>query len=145
MRALLSEFQLGQRWRPSILLLVQSAINSLPHPCLVNHCFLTAFTGLEPERPLPAITVKDGGTVTFESLQTTREKQASKVEELRTRLCGMHKEIFEKSSRKRVLAVASHNRETGVRPINFTERDLFLRGLLQREHGRKPCLRWKGP
>ena len=47
--------------------------------------------------------------------------------------------IFERQA-----AIDAHNRKTNVKAINFDVGDFVLRGLLQRETGRKPSLRWKG-
>jgi len=57
----------------------------------------------------------------------------------------MHKEVAGLSEKKRQSSVDAYNRKVGVRPVNFSEGDFVLRGVLQRERGRKPSLRWKGP
>ena len=41
--------------------------------------------------------------------------------------------------------MAAHNRKTNVRPINFSEGDYVLRGIVQGKSGKKPSLKWHGP
>ncbi len=144
-RALLSEFQLPHRCWPSVLPLVQSALNNSKIPRLGNRCPLTAFTGLPQDSPLACIKRKEGHVVQVQNFDEVQTRQAIAVERLQRAFESMHKDVAERSSKKRQAAVDSHNRKTGVRPIHFTEGDFVLRGLLQRERGRKPALRWKGP
>lgn len=68
MQALLSEFQLAQRCWPSLLPLVQSALNNSSLPGLGNRCPLTASTELKQNNPLTAIKRREGGIVTVQSL-----------------------------------------------------------------------------
>lgn len=67
------------------------------------------------------------------------------MDQLQGALVDMHRDFVVRLNMKRRAAVKSHNRGTGVRPVNFTERDYVLRGLLLREKEQKPGLRWKGP
>lgn len=67
------------------------------------------------------------------------------IERVQTALDNIHKDVAERSNKKGKKAIAAHNRRTNVRPINFDVGDFVLRGVLQRERGMKPSLRWKGP
>jgi len=64
---------------------------------------------------------------------------------MQTAMDQMHKEVAALSEKKRQSSIDSYNRKVGVRSVNFSEGDFVLRGVLQRERGRKPSLRWKGP
>lgn len=67
-----------------------------------------------------------------------------RAEGLVTSLREMHQDVKLKTSKRRKAAVASHNRKTGIRLVNFTTGDFELRGLLQLERVRKAALQWKG-
>lgn len=78
-------------------------------------------------------------------LQLIRAKQLVNAGLIHKALEGIHIDVAESSTQKRKQSVASHNRKTGVKAINFYISDFVLRGLLQRERGRKPSLRCNGP
>ena len=144
-RALLSEFQLNQRCWPSVLPMAQSALNNSVLERLGNRTPQSVFTSLPASTPLAAITRLDGDVTKVYKLADIRAKQLLNAQRLHGALDAMHKDVAERSNRKRQAAVASHNRKTGVRPINFDVGDFVLKGLLQRERGRKPSLHWNGP
>ena len=56
----------------------------------------------------------------------------------------MHKEVLEKTSKKREAAIRSHNRKTNVKEVNFTVGDYVLKGILRRQKGSKLALKWNG-
>ena len=144
-RALLSEFQLHQSCWPSIMPIVQSALNNTILERLGNRCPLTAFTGLPQDTPLKSITHRIDDVVQVLSCKDLRETQKQNISSLLSALDQMHKEVSIRSSKKRQAAVESHNRKTNIRPINFSEGDYVLRGIVQRESSRKPSLKWHGP
>lgn len=72
-------------------------------------------------------------------------KQIYEADRLVKDIQEMNKDVKCKASKRREAAVVAHNGKTDVRAINFTAGDYILRGLLQRERGRKPALRWKQP
>lgn len=143
--ALLSEFQLNQRSWPSVLPIVQSVLNNSLLTRLGGRCARTAFMGFPQETPLLCIKSTTRGIATVASLDELKARQICEAESLVRSLREMHQDVKLKASKRREAAVASHNRKTGVRPVNFTTGDFVLRGLLQRERGRKPALRWKEP
>lgn len=140
-RELLSEFQMDQKCLPSVLPLVQSTLNSAPLKRLVNSCSLTAFTGLQQGTPLHYIKRKDGSTVTIQKIKEVRSKQRLETKSMLRSLQNMHNEILKKPSEERNKAIEEHNRKTRVQPAYFTTGEYVLRGILQRETGRKPSLR----
>lgn len=144
-RALLSEFQLPHNAWPSILPVVQSALNNTILKRLANRCPLTAFTGLPQDTPLSSIIRKSNEIVKVHSVDIVKATRIANLKTLHSSLESMHKEVAEAASRKRESAVSSHFRKTNVQTVNFIEGDYVLRGLLPREKTRKPSLKWIGP
>jgi len=144
-RAILSEYQLPHSAWPQVIPLVQSALNNTILARLGNRCPLTAFTGLPQDNPLSTIKTRVGGKLVTRNIEDIRTSQRNKLESLVSALDDMHKQVSEASAKKRQSAVNAHNRKTHVRPINFTEGDYVLRGILQSKTGRKPSLKWNGP
>jgi len=144
-RALLSEFQLPQRCWPNVLPMVQSALNNAKVQRLGNRCPQTVFTSRSQDSPLTSITRTHGGTTKVHSMEEVRALQNIDTDRVQASLDNMHRDVAEKSEKKRKSATDSYNRKVGVRAVNFAEGDFVLRGVLQRERGRKPSLRWKGP
>ena len=68
-----------------------------------------------------------------------------KSEDLTKALDDMHKAVVVRAANAGKRSIATHNRKTNVRPVNFAEGDFVLRGIYEREKGHKPSLRWKGP
>lgn len=144
-RAILSEFQIPSHNWPSVLPLVQSALNNTILHRLGNRCPLTVFTGLPQDTPLRSIIYKGEDISEVRCLEEVRAKQILQLDNVAKALDGMHKEAKELSTKKREAAVKSHNRKTSVCSINFAEGDYVLRGVLQRDRGSKPSLKWHGP
>lgn len=144
-RALLSEFQLSPRSWPSVIPLVQAALNNSPLPRLGNRCPLTVMTGLRQDSPLLSIKQKEVKESLVQSIEEVRLKQVINLPNIRDALDCIHKDVKDRSDKKRKTAIDAHNRRTGVRPINFGEGDFVLKGRLNRHQGRKPCLKWTGP
>lgn len=137
-RAILSEFQLPHTAWPSIMPVVQSALNNTTLDRLGNRCPLTVFTGHAQDTPF-------GGEVQVRSVEDIDKTQQEQLSHLLASLESMHKEVAQKSSKKRQQAVQSHNRKTKVKPVNFVEGDFVLRAIMQRERSKKPSLKWLGP
>ena len=144
-RALLSEYQLPHSAWPQVLPVVQSVLNNSVLARLGKRCPLTAFTGLPQDTPLTSIKSKLGKQISIRSIAEIRSIQNEHVERLQAALENVHKEVLSESNKKRKSAVESHNRKTNIKPINFTEGDYVLRGLVQRETKRKPSIKWHGP
>ncbi len=144
-RAILSEYQLHNSSWPSIMPVVQAALNNSLSERLGNRCPLTVFTGHPQDTPLTAITQKVGDRTEVHSLGKIRHAQRESIHALLSSLDDMHKDVADKSSRKRKSAVESLNRKTNVRSINFTEGDFVLRGIKSNEQTKKPALKWLGP
>eukprot|EP00171_Calliarthron_tuberculosum_P012252 IDg12252t1 len=144
-RALLSEFQLPSRSWPTVLPVVQSALNSALLPRLGNQCPLTAFTGLQQESPLRTIAFNRNDIVKLKSISEARAAQALEVSRTIQAMESMHKHVSLLSNKKRQSAVNSHNNKTSVKAINFSTGDFVLRGALDRQRGSKPGLKWHGP
>lgn len=144
LRALLSEFQLPSSSWPSMVPIIQSALNNAPSRRLGGRCALTAFTGFPQSTAFISIGNLQRSPEVL-SIDKVKATQVLALERLLNALDGMHKEIKSASEKARETAIRSHNAKTGVKPINFDKGDYVLRGLLTRERGRKPSLRWTGP
>eukprot|EP00737_Agarophyton_chilense_P000533 gb/GEZJ01000595.1/.p1 GENE.gb/GEZJ01000595.1/~~gb/GEZJ01000595.1/.p1 ORF type:complete len:370 (-),score=37.03 gb/GEZJ01000595.1/:420-1529(-) len=143
-RAVLSEFQLSRSAWPSVLPLVQSALNNSSTRRLNRRCTLTVFTGLPKDTPLLAI-VRDGTVKSVKSVDEAKKKALLDAEQVQKAMLKLHRECAERSAKQRKSAVDSNNRRTGIRPINFSEGDFVLRGLLQNHTRSKLKLKWHGP
>ena len=144
-RAMLSEYQLPFTSWPSIIPVVQSALNISILERLGNRCPLTVFTGLPQDNPLFSNTRKVGETLEVHSLEEIRLTQRQNIRATITAPENMHKDVATRTDKRRKAAVESHNRKTNVRPINFEEGDFVLRGLIQHKRTRKLSLKWVGP
>lgn len=144
-RALLSEFQLSQKSWPSVIPIVQSSLNNSVLSRLGNRCPLTVFTQLPSDSPVTTIKHTTEDVTKVYSIDAVRASQLSNVEVMHRTLEEMHKDVTNRSTKKREEAVKRHNKNTGVKPVNFSEGDYVLKGLLRRQRGRKPSLRWNGP
>ena len=144
-RAILSEYQLPNKCWPSIMPVVQSALNNSILERLANRCPLTAFTGLPQDSPLVSFTRKVGEKIQVHSIDDIRSTQQKNIQAMLRALEKMHREVSVQADKRRKAAVNSHNRKTGVRAVNFTEGDYVLRGVMQYERTRKPSLKWVGP
>ena len=144
-RALLSEFQLPQSAWPQVLPVVQSILNNTILQRLGKLCPLTAFTGLPQDTPVASIKSRIGKKISMRSIEDIRSIQNEHVRKLQAALEDLHKQVEAESNKKRRSAIESHNRKTNIKPINFTEGDYVLRGLVQRKSGRKLSIKWSGP
>ena len=144
-RALLSEFQLPQSAWPQFLPVIQSILNNTILRRLGKLCPLTAFTGLPQDTPLASINSRLGKKTSMRSIEGIRSIQNEYVQKLQTALEGLHKKVEAESNKKRKSAIESHNMKTNIKPINFTEGDYVLRGVVQRKSGRKLSIKWSGP
>ncbi len=144
-RALLSEFQLPRSAWTQVLPIVQSVLNNTILTRLANRCPLTAFTGLPQDNPLNSVKCQLGKKLVFRTVDSIQSAQREYIEALQNSLEGIHKDIAQMTNKKRKSAIESHNRKTHIRPINFTDGDYVLRGVVQGKSGRKPSLKWHGP
>lgn len=125
--------------------LVESAVNNILLDRLGERCPLTVFTGLPRDSPLVPVKRKVGDFVKIHSIEKIRLAQTFVVDKVASAMEDMRKDVQQRSSKKRQKAVESHKRKTNIRPIIFMTRDFVLRGVLARERGKKPSLRWRGP
>ena len=144
-RALLSEMQLPLKSWPDVVPMVQSALNNSMLPRLGNRCPQTVFMGLPHSSPISTVLRRDNGVLQIRSLDEIRVRQRMKIPAIQHSLDQMHKEVAALNNKKRKDAVDAYNQKVGVRPVNFTEGDFVLRGIMERERAKKPALRWKGP
>lgn len=143
-RALLSEFQLPSKSWPAVLPLVQAAINNVPSKRPKGRCPITVFTGLPQSTSL--LSIKETGShPSIMTIESIKARQLVKIEQLHRAIDEMHKEVADASKKARESSVRSHNRKTGIQPVNFGVGDYVLKGLLRRELGPKTSLRWVGP
>lgn len=144
-RSLLSEFHLPLSASPSVLFLVQSALNSAPTKRLNSESPLTVFSGIPADSPVLAIVRKEDGAQTVKDIALERSNALIDLDKVRASLDDMHRTCAESSSKCRKSAVESHNRRTGVQEINFDIGYIVLKALLQRQVGPKISLRWRAP
>ena len=144
-RALLSENQLPHKCWSSVKPVVHSALNNSLLEHLGNRCSLTVFTAHSQDTRLSSITRKVGKKREVHSIGDIRRTQQQHIQATLNALEEMHKDVAVRSDKKRRSTVDSHNRKTNIRPINFTEGDFVLRGILRNEQSRKPSLKWLGP
>lgn len=143
-RALLSEFQLSYSLWPSVLPIVQSELNKLRVRRLDNRCPLEVFKPLPHNSPLTSIVTQQDETTKVLGIDKIDALRKINIDSIHGAMDNIHKKVAEKASKKRWKAVEAYNRKLGVPPANFDEGDFGLRGVLQRERGRKTSLRWKG-
>ena len=105
---------------------------------------MKAFTGLDGRGPLDSIATKQGDITEEKRITEAQLSQALQLDIMLKALESMHKDVREKTSKKREAAIRSHNRKNSVRQVNFTTGDFILKGILQRQKGIKLALRWNG-
>lgn len=131
-RALLSEFQLPPRSWPTLVLLVQIALNNTPLPRLGNRCAFTVFAGLPMTSWLRALMLKKDEVNCFLTIYDVRLWQELHLDKLTSSLDHMHREVSQTPEQRRKSAVSSHNRKMNEKAINFGEVDYDHRRVLQR-------------
>jgi hypothetical protein len=130
---------------PSLLPIVQSALNNTILSRLGNSSSTEVFLGLPTSTPITTVVVKKGKTAALLSMADIRARQILKIEQLHRAVDLMHKQVAGLTSKARETRVTSLNARTGVRPVNFDLGDYVLHGVLTREKGRKTEVCWKGP
>lgn len=140
-RALLFEFKLSAKRWPSVFPLVQYYLNNSILPRLGDRCPLTAFSGHPQDSPLSCILLESEETVIVQTIEDVRKAQAINISRVQDFIESMHRDVKERSDKKKKAAIESHNRKTNVRSVNFTLGDYVLRGALQRQRGSKPSLK----
>lgn len=98
--------------------------------------------GVSPLRYV--IRVADG-VAKAQDIKEVHLAQVAHLENASTELDERHKEVAACSTEKQKKSVASQNRRTGIRPINFAVRGFVLREVMDLERGKKPSLHSRGP
>jgi RNase H-like domain found in reverse transcriptase/Reverse transcriptase (RNA-dependent DNA polymerase)/Integrase zinc binding domain/Integrase core domain/Aspartyl protease len=145
LKAVRLEFKLPFKSWPSLLPMVQSALNNTILPRLGNRSSTEVFLGLPMSTPITTVVLNKEKTAVLLSMVDIRARQILKIEQLQSAVDLMHKQVAGLTSKARETRVTLHNARTGVRPINFDVGDYVLRGVLTREKGRKTDVCWKGP
>jgi hypothetical protein len=111
---------------PTLLPIVQSALNNTVLPHFGNRSSVEVFLGLPTSSPITtAVVTKENKSVIL-SLEQIRARQLLQVEKLQTTVDVIHREVAGLTSQARNTRVARHNSRTGVRPITFTVGDVCL-------------------
>ena len=131
-RSLNSEFQLPLRCWPSVLPVVQSALNNAPLKRLCDRCPLTALTGLPQETPLRTIKTSKYNHARISSISEVRSRQTLQVKKLQSSLEDMPRDIKCCMDATQRASVASHNQKTNIREVNFDKGDYDLRAATNR-------------
>eukprot|EP00737_Agarophyton_chilense_P004166 gb/GEZJ01005113.1/.p1 GENE.gb/GEZJ01005113.1/~~gb/GEZJ01005113.1/.p1 ORF type:complete len:487 (-),score=31.61 gb/GEZJ01005113.1/:1533-2993(-) len=105
-RATLSEFQLPLTAWPSVLPLIQSALNNSPTRRLNGNCPLTVFTGLQRDSPLSVI-VKNHHVENVKCMESERRKAVIEVKRLQRSLSKMHRDCAERARKQRKASVGN--------------------------------------
>jgi hypothetical protein len=143
--AVQSELKLPPAAWPSVIDLVQSALNQSASDRLASVAPLTAFTGLPADDILKAVLRKlPTQAVKVHTLQDARAQQVLQLELAKKALEMMHVSVQARRSKKQQDAIQRHNARTGVRPVNFHVGDYVLQAKLLR-HRRQTMDRWYGP
>ncbi|KAH9140433.1 hypothetical protein AeRB84_015334, partial [Aphanomyces euteiches] len=142
LKALCSEMRLKATEWPSLLPLVQSALNQQPADRLGGEAPVKAFTGLGATPPLTGIVRADEADP--KTIDWVKSEMAKYMADLAIALEEMHKEVKATADRKRAKARASRTKQRGVKLTKFALGDFVLvaRAL---KHPGKLTLRWKGP
>lgn len=106
--------------------LVQYSLKNSPMKRLGEICASKEFLGMEQETPLKAIKRKQDETVSIGKLREINVERLLEISKLQASLENMHRGILQKSTRIWDKAITSHNRKTGVRPVDSTTGDLVL-------------------
>jgi 5-hydroxyisourate hydrolase-like protein (transthyretin family) len=131
--AVQSELKLPPAAWPSVIDLVQSALNQSASDRLVGVAPLTAFTGLPADGILKAVLRKlPNQVVKVHTLQDARAQQVLQLESAKKALEMMHVSVQERRTKKQQDAIQRHNARTGVRPVNFHVGDYVLQAKLLR-------------
>lgn len=148
-RALTTELKLGPPDWPSVLGLVENALNEAPLPRLgsangVYRSPLKVMTGIDPRRSLLL-----GSTPTLDGVERYMVNRIDceriiKIEDLQSSLLEMHKKVQVSVSKNRARQIRKHNRETNLVAPNFTVGDFVLVRRAQ-DKGHKLNFRWLGP
>ncbi|ETW04755.1 hypothetical protein H310_03902 [Aphanomyces invadans] len=139
---LLSEWRLPATQWPMVLPLVQGALNHQPSNRLGGLAPVTAFGGFDATQPLSGTvlpTTKEVRDVDW--LDKSRIKQ---VQDLRTSLDEMHRDVLARSEKLCGQARARHAKKQGVKWTNFDVGDYVLVGSVVR-HPSKLAMTWRGP
>lgn len=118
---------------PFVLPIVQSILNNSLLLRMEDRCDLTVLTGLVQDFPLININRKSKKHFRISSITEVRARQVMKVEELTKALESFHMSVAFSASSTRKRSIVAHNRNTNLRPVNFSEGDLVLRGIYERE------------
>ncbi|KAH9109322.1 hypothetical protein AeMF1_015599 [Aphanomyces euteiches] len=142
LKVLCSEMRLKATEWPSLLPLVQSALNQQPADRLGGEAPVKAFTGLGATPPLTGIVRADEADP--KTIDWVKSEMAKHMADLAIALEEMHKEVKATADRKCAKARASRTKQRGVKLTKFALGDFVLvaRAL---KHPGKLTLRWKGP
>lgn len=143
LKALLSERRLTIRDWPTLLPVVQAALNGMPADRLGGKSPLTAFTALPGGSQLTSILhPRDPADATVGWV--AQEIQAH-LDHVRQSLDDMHAEMVSSSEKRRRAARERHSRRQGVKLQRFSEGDFVLAATATGRSGNKLALIWRGP
>jgi hypothetical protein len=146
MTAVQSELKLPSAAWPSVIGLVQSALNQSASDRLAGVTPLTAFTGLPADGFLKAVLRRVlNQVVKVHSLQDARAQQVLQLESAKKALEKRHVSVQERRTKKQKDAFHRHNARTGVRSVDFHVSDYVLQAKVPSHRGRKTMARWYGP
>ena len=144
MRAMLSEYQMSFKMRPSILPVIQALLKNTRQESLGIRAQITALMALPADSPLTAlkqnITRPDRGT----EIDHIRAKHVAQIESVSIALDGIHREITGLVSAARAKQTGAHNRRSRIRPCKCNVGDYILWGTSRNGGLPKLTLRWKG-
>lgn len=142
LRAMLSELKLHPSEWPSVVPLVQSALNQMPADRLGGIAPVTAFTAL-PATP-PIATILRPASTEVMNVDTVYQKQREHLLKVQASLQDMHRQVTDEAEKRRSQARKRREAKNGVTMVNFEIGDFVL---VAQVTGRvnKLAVHWRGP
>lgn len=142
-KALASERKLLVTDWPSLLPVVQAALNGMPADRLGGVCPITAFTALPGGSQLSGILhPREAIEASLEWVDAELKKH---IEGVRASLDGIHHELTSASEKRRRAARERHAKKKGVKLQRFSVGDYVLAATTTGTSGNKLSLIWRGP
>ena len=143
LRSLALELNIPVAEWPRLAGAVQGIVNQSGLERLGDVSSLEAFTGMKPERPIHS-TLPKPSTREASTIREIRAEQLQNLQEIKSDLESMHREIEERVSERRLREIELHNKRTNVLPQTFMPGDFVLVAVLSRNKS-KIHAKWQGP
>lgn len=142
-RALLSEFRVKSSGWLAVIRLIQCILNNSFRPRIDNRAPISAFAGSPADNLLRNLLPLAPARLT--ALYFVQALRILQIKSLMNTLDEIHRNVPEKSIRKRQQEVDRNNKHTRSRSVYFDVCDFVLVADTDPHVGLKLCLKWKGP